>query len=139
MPPPDPPTDPEHHRGTVLVVDDEPLVRKVVRRELEDRGFKVYSVPSALLAFQVLLETHVDCIVADQRMPVGGTGEFLLDYVANEWRQCGRVLHTGFPDDLESLFEHTVVGKPATGDELAEAVENEIKLRRRAPSSHTSE
>jgi len=136
MPPPEPPPgEPTSNRPLVLVVDDEEPIRVLLERDLTNRGFDVVAVPSATHAFGKLLDLpRVDCVVSDQRMR-GATGVYLLDYVATEWPQCGRVIHTGYPDDVESFFAHSVVAKPATLDEIDQAIRNEIRLRRRASPS----
>ncbi|GAB4216302.1 MAG: hypothetical protein OHK0013_42650 [Sandaracinaceae bacterium] len=57
-------------RGTVLVVDDERLVRRAIVRLLEERGYTVLEAESAAEA-RTLAETHpdLDVIVCDVVMP----------------------------------------------------------------------
>lgn len=65
--------EPPHHR-TVLLVDDEPGIRRSVGRFLRRYGFLVTEVPSVEAAMQALDEGGFDLIVSDLRMP-GLSGE----------------------------------------------------------------
>jgi DNA-binding NtrC family response regulator len=56
-------------RGSVLIVDDEPLKRITLQIELTEAGYTVYDAPEAPSAMR-LLEAHpVDVIVTDLKMP----------------------------------------------------------------------
>jgi len=56
-------------RGSVLIVDDEPLKRITLQIELAEAGYTVYDAPEAPSAMR-LLEAHpVDVIVTDLKMP----------------------------------------------------------------------
>jgi CheY-like chemotaxis protein len=114
---------------TILVVDDEPDMREVVRRVLVRRGYHVLLADGAPAALR-LVRDHCDeirLLLTDVRMP-GATGAEL----AAEARQLVvdlRVLYmSGF------LAEHVistglvepgaaVVEKPFTPDALVEAVQ----------------
>lgn len=54
---------------TILVVEDEWLVRDVVARELEDAGYTVLESDSAERALEVLREREVDLLFTDIRLP----------------------------------------------------------------------
>ncbi len=53
----------------VLLVDDSDVTREMVRRLLEDGGFKVIGVGRADDALRVLDESQIDCMVTDIEMP----------------------------------------------------------------------
>lgn len=53
----------------VLLVDDSPVTREMVRRLLEDGGFEVTAVGSAADALARLGESPFDCLVTDIEMP----------------------------------------------------------------------
>ena len=58
-------------RGTALVVDDDPIVRRFISSVLALRGFEVLEAPDAaqaLVAFQAS-GSAVDLVVTDFRMP----------------------------------------------------------------------
>jgi CheY-like chemotaxis protein len=55
---------------TVMVVDDEPFVRTLCRRVLEDAGYQVYEAGDGVDALGLLAELgRVDAVVTDLLMP----------------------------------------------------------------------
>ncbi|MCR6502780.1 response regulator [Shinella sp. CPCC 101442] len=66
---------------TVLVVDDEPLIRMVLADALEHEDFLVIEASSVLEAVAVLGNRHVDCLVTDVDMPGGLSGLDLIRFV----------------------------------------------------------
>ena len=60
-------------RMRVLVVDDEPLVRRLSRRMLEHAGYEVHEAADAPEAIAVLAESGgFDVVVSDLQMPMDG-------------------------------------------------------------------
>jgi len=60
-------------RVTVLVVDDEPAVRRVSRRMLERAGYGVLEAADVREALAVLADSvRVDVVVSDLQMPMDG-------------------------------------------------------------------
>jgi two-component system KDP operon response regulator KdpE len=68
----------------ILVVDDEPPIRKLLRVGLSAQGYLVYEAPNAAAAQQVLAEGQPDLIVLDLGLP-DKPGYDLLQ----EWREDG--------------------------------------------------
>jgi DNA-binding response OmpR family regulator len=58
---------------TVLVVDDEPGLRAVVRAVLDDEGYGVLEAPHGPAMLELLAEEHVELVLLDVMMP-GGDG-----------------------------------------------------------------
>jgi two-component system cell cycle sensor histidine kinase/response regulator CckA len=60
--------------ATILVVDDEPSVRRITRRVLEGVGYRVRSAPDGAVALDVVArEGTPDLVVTDLMMPgIGG-------------------------------------------------------------------
>ncbi len=56
-------------RGTVLVVDDEPLVRELVAELLEEEGFRTRHAPDGQTALEMLDEDGIDLVLSDVQMP----------------------------------------------------------------------
>ena len=54
---------------TILVVDDELLIRKVIREYLESENFKVLEAENGLDALRVLSSNKVNLIILDIMMP----------------------------------------------------------------------
>lgn len=60
---------PAPHSKTVLVVDDEPDIRKLLRRVFEERGYRVLDADRGLAALRIVKETPPDIIVLDAMLP----------------------------------------------------------------------
>lgn len=56
-------------RTTVMVVDDEPLVRTLCRRILEDAGYQVCEAANGMEALTLLPNRGPGAVVTDLRMP----------------------------------------------------------------------
>lgn len=56
-------------RGTVLIVDDDPIVLAVTKERLEGAGYTVYVREEALGTSQWTAEFHPDVILMDVNMP----------------------------------------------------------------------
>jgi CheY-like chemotaxis protein len=69
-------------RGTVLVVDDDPGVRRCLGEFLESEGYKVLSAPNGRAALAVLEDELPSVILIDLAMPVM-SGWQLLDALAH--------------------------------------------------------
>ncbi|HKJ02921.1 MAG TPA: sigma-54 dependent transcriptional regulator [Longimicrobiales bacterium] len=68
---------------TVLVVDDEPHIRRIVEMALGDRGYRVVTAASAEDADRVLDTESVDTIVTDLQLPGRSGLDFLADVRAS--------------------------------------------------------
>jgi CheY-like chemotaxis protein len=55
--------------STVLIVDDDPLVRRSVVGIIEAKGFRVLAAESAIEAARILAQKHVDVLFTDIVMP----------------------------------------------------------------------
>ena len=67
-------------RMTAMIVDDEPLLREILKEEFESAGFMVIEADGGRAAFASLQKQPVDVVVSDIRMP-GGSGLDLLDAI----------------------------------------------------------
>src|SRR5205823_4462482 len=65
-------------QGTVLVVDDEPMVRSTLRRALRDLGYEVVEAVDGVAALEQLAAgTRVNAVLLDCVMPRKGGRETL--------------------------------------------------------------
>jgi two-component system, cell cycle sensor histidine kinase and response regulator CckA len=87
----------ERHRGRVLVVDDDSVVRSVATALLARRGFEVLSDPSGQAALDRLSAPEVDVrfVLLDLTMP-GLTGIEVLQRLRTVERDAGRTPTTVF-------------------------------------------
>src|SRR5262245_61448982 len=65
-------------RGKVMVVDDDPLVLKIVRSRLERAGFTVTTRSEALGTSQAISQEQPDVVLLDLKMPAL-TGDLLIE------------------------------------------------------------
>jgi DNA-binding response OmpR family regulator len=60
---------PSNGRRTVLVVDDEPDIRRLLRRAFEERGYRVIEADRGLVALRLVKEHTPDVMVLDAMLP----------------------------------------------------------------------
>jgi PAS domain S-box-containing protein len=118
----------EHPALRVLVVDDEPLVRRVMRLVLVQNDHHVEEAGNAEAALELLAQRHFDVIVCDLMMP-GLTGRDLHERVRDRHPGLERrmVLVTGgafVPKLAEFLaaIDNPKLDKPFTEAEVLSAV-----------------
>jgi CheY-like chemotaxis protein len=109
---------PEVRGAVVLVVDDEPLVRNVVRQLLKRDACTVLEAASANAAREVLQRggSKVDLVILDQSMP-GETGVEALPSL-RELTGAPIVLFTGMAPTLLPTGFTALLEKPARPAEL---------------------
>jgi CheY-like chemotaxis protein len=80
----------------VLVVDDEPDIREMIRACLEPQGAHVVEAPDAQAAYAEACRATFDVVLTDHRMP-GVAGPELLAWLRREGRLRGAVLMSAAP------------------------------------------
>jgi two-component system, response regulator PdtaR len=102
-------------KATVLVVDDEVLVRAMVADPLRDDGFRVIEAINADEALAILRSaTRVDLVLTDMRMPGTMDGAGLVRLIRTEFPSIRVILMSSEPpDDLLPALDH-YVSKPFT-------------------------
>ena len=90
---------------SVLVVDDDPDIRKLLRRAFEDVGFSVDTATNGLEALEKVRTVGPDAIVLDLCMPVMSGQEFL-----DAWRKT--------PQATAPVLAISAYGLPTTADDL---------------------
>jgi CheY-like chemotaxis protein len=103
----------------VLLVDDEPLVRRTVRRLLEREGYKVLEAANAQEARQVLQSSSVDLVILDQSMP-GEAGIHAFPSL-RALTPAPIVLFTGMVPAVPAGFA-AILEKPARPEDLRRMV-----------------
>ncbi len=123
--------------GLVLVVDDEPDVRKVVRMTLEKAGYDVVEAEDGEKAIEEIKKGEhsilLNLIITDIRMP-NMNGIDVINYYRKEWPSVPLIVLTGFPDlDMAtSMLQHGIsdyLVKPVEAEKLRAAVAKAFEQR----------
>jgi DNA-binding response OmpR family regulator len=107
-------------RGRVLVVDDEPLIRRLMRRCLVVSGFEVIEAPGVTAAIDLLEAQVFDAMTTDLRMP-GRNGIELITWARANRPGLPVLCVTALAEEVE--LSVPVLGKPFNMYELVSAVE----------------
>jgi CheY-like chemotaxis protein len=114
----------------VLVVDDEPEVREMVRRLLADGGWTVRVADDRASALALVhQEPDLDLVLTDHRMP-GGSGLDLASDLRALRPELPVVLMSGFVAEhqlLDAAAVVDVIAKPFTGDELVRVLRRHVR------------
>jgi DNA-binding NtrC family response regulator len=123
--------------GRVLVVDDEPSVRTVVRLILEKAGYDVLEAENGERAIEAINGGEnrlvLDAVICDIRMPKIN-GVQAIDYFQKKYPHVPVIVLTAFPDTemavsfmLNGVADYLV--KPVEAQKLVDAVERAMDRR----------
>jgi DNA-binding NtrC family response regulator len=127
----------ESTNGRVLIVDDEPDIRKVVRMTLQKAGYDVLEAENGEKAIEVINSGEnrllLDVIICDIRMPKVN-GIEAIAYFRQNYPRVPLIVLTGFPDTdmATSLLRQGVVDylvKPVEGEKLKASVARAMEQR----------
>ena len=131
MPSFDVPHGPIWHGATVLVVENEPAQRQLVRRRLETEGFHVEVAPDgeAALALVQTRDEPFDLVLTDLSMP-GIDGRQVSETLARYRPSVAVLCMSANPDAVPRIspddIPMRVMLKPFTADDLYHAVRDAI-------------
>lgn len=123
--------------GLILVVDDEPDVRKVIRMILTRAGYEVLEAEDGERAIQIINEGEnpllVDAMITDIRMPKINGFE-VISYFQMLFPRVPLIVLTGYPDlEMANAFFKTglvdYLVKPVDKDNLLNSVGRAIEQR----------
>jgi DNA-binding NtrC family response regulator len=133
------------HKPSVLIVDDEEVVRRAHRRSLEAFDCLTRSAADGKAAILAMEEQPSDLILLDIRMP-GLDGMDVLKTIKARWPDCEVVIITGYPDidaakEAVRLGAYDYIAKPVAPDDVLKAANDAITqkhwaLRSEQPHSH---
>jgi YesN/AraC family two-component response regulator len=112
---------------TILVVDDEPMVRNILEQLLQRKGYNIKGVSGAKEALEYIKSNKVDLVVSDIAMPEMD-GLELLQVLKRTFPNIGVVMMTGYGDaysvkEALSLGADEYITKPFKGHEVALIIE----------------
>ena len=114
---------------SILVVEDEPLVRAVAVMHLQERGFSVMEAQDADEAMLILgQDPSIAAVFSDVQMPGSMDGLALAQWLANT-RPTVKVLLTSGRIIADKPMEWRFLAKPYKLEELEEELRNLLVAR----------
>ena len=93
---------------TILIADDEVLLRTLLERVLRRHGYTVIAVSNGTRALEVLQTETVHTVLLDVNMP-GLSGLEALDTIQHKWPHIQTILSSG---DIDSVYNHDPTKRP---------------------------
>jgi PAS domain S-box-containing protein len=93
----------EHRQPSLLVVEDDPGVATLERRQLERAGYRVTVATTVDEALQIVRTGDINLAVLDLRLEAGTSGLDLYDRMKAEGWNIPAILVTGFPDEAVAI------------------------------------
>jgi two-component system NtrC family sensor kinase len=127
---------PSENRGeTIVVVEDEPMVRRLSVAALEEAGYRVLAAPDGAGGLELLRrEPNVALLFTDVVLGGGMNGRALADAIHRERPDLPVLFTTGYTRD--AIVQHgrvdegiTLIGKPFTGASLVAKVGTLLRNR----------
>jgi len=109
----------------VLLVEDDPAVRRVVRQQLIDLGYPVIEAENGNQAVEMIEQiADIAIVVSDVIMPGGINGRQLAEQVGDRHPHMHIVLMSGYADEAESAgaSDLPVLAKPFGRQDLVRAL-----------------
>jgi CheY-like chemotaxis protein len=124
----------------ILVVDDEPPVRRTLERALTRQGHTVLTASSGESACDVLGQHEVDAILLDLRMPTM-SGQTLYHVILTQWPTLARrvIIMSGDPESGDhegwlALYQLPVIAKPFELERIYTALDGLVGGHRQSAS-----
>jgi two-component system, cell cycle sensor histidine kinase and response regulator CckA len=109
-------------KGSILLVDDDDIVRDVTRAILEASGYEVTDAPDGARALELVADGQFDLVLADLVMPVM-PGPELAREVLRRYPTLPILFMSGYADGYEHQVDsRLIVPKPFTIAVLRERV-----------------
>lgn len=83
---------------TVLAVEDNEGLRRIVARQLKELGYRVIEAHDGASALRLLERDRVDLLFTDIVMPGGWNGHTLAKHAIANWPRLKVLMTSGFPD-----------------------------------------
>jgi nitrogen-specific signal transduction histidine kinase/CheY-like chemotaxis protein len=115
-----PPSTSTHGRETILLVEDEAIVRRSLRQVIEQAGYTVVEAESGPVALSSWDRLHgaIDLVLTDLVMPDGMTGRDLVAQLETRNPAVRAIYITGYARQLEAGARHEILHKPVPADQL---------------------
>lgn len=89
----------EESNQSVLIVDDEEMIREVIRDSFQGLGLRILEAGNGKEALEKIKSDRIDCVISDVRMPVM-SGELLLAEIQKLYpaQRPGVIMMSGYSD-----------------------------------------
>ncbi len=119
-------------RATILVVDDEEAIRRMMEKMLGNSGYTVLNASSGVEALSVCEEkgAALQLVVTDVAMP-GMNGFDLAERISERWPSIRILFMSGCVNDLSvrrQLYERPLLPKPFTREGLSQKIRELLTL-----------
>jgi CheY-like chemotaxis protein len=117
-------------RSTILIVEDDPLLRADTLATLEDAGLQVIDKADADEALGFLLEnsTDVAAVFTDIHMPGHSDGVHLAEVITRHWPHIGVIVTSGAVRPLRGLPARVhFMPKPWRAADVVEAMQHLVE------------
>jgi len=120
----------EHRTPTILVVDDEKMVRDITQAFLALNGYEVRTAADGREALDMLLNHHYDVVITDLHMPLMG-GMELLEKISHLKADPVTIVLTGRAGAAADCRPepYARLCKPFSHNQLIEVVQEGLKRR----------
>lgn len=120
-------------KPNILVVEDEELMRSILRKILEDAGFQIRTADSAENALEIFSTTEIDITLTDIRM-AGMDGLELLDKIKTIEPDALVVIMTAYSSVDSAIAAlrkgaYDYVTKPFVNEDLLQTIKNALRQR----------
>jgi CheY-like chemotaxis protein len=119
---------PQQQSGTILVVEDEQRVRRLITQVLQRCGYSVHQFSNVDAAEEFLTQGNgtIDLVITDVVMP-GRSGLDLAEHIRQSARELPILFISGYAHDTvlqhgEGKMPERLLAKPFTPQQLAQAV-----------------
>ncbi|CAN7504283.1 ATP-binding protein [Rhizobacter sp. LjRoot28] len=124
---------PPQHSGTVLMVEDDALVRGLTAQALEDCGFSVLVASTAADALAIArARDDIDAVLSDVVMPGGMSGVDLVHALAELRPALPALLVSGYAAVLDTTLPVRTIAKPYAVADVARLLAEAIRDARAA-------
>src|SRR3954462_12552861 len=120
--------------ASVLIVEDEELMRRILRQLLEGEGYRVFSADSAETAVQIFSSNEIALTLTDIKMG-GRDGLALLDQIKSLDAKAVVIIMTAYSsvDTAVAALRkgaYDYITKPFVNEDLLQTVRNAVEHRR---------
>ncbi|MBN2526630.1 MAG: response regulator [Deltaproteobacteria bacterium] len=117
---------------TILLVEDEHLVRRLATRQLESAGYRVLQAIDAQTALDIYykFETEIDLLLTDVVMP-GMSGVQMVEQISKRARRPKVIFMSGHNDEIIDKHgirktRHALLSKPFSSQQLCDKIREVI-------------